>query len=313
MNLLELAAHGPPSNVRGVPEWTLGCFRRRSITFFNGATDTETEVYWLQSNNLTFDLRLSPARTRWADPRLLARCSAAELAALCEAEGGLAHTHWDGRCMQWNAWTSFQTHAKWPEPGVLQRVGDCLIEFAPSGAYVEDWRLQATGSGPLVGLELVEEVDVASGTVLHRGGGLVVCGTHAGFVRGRPAALAEAPLLAHLPVTSGDGDTLSLLFACEASYARYEPASHSYQVEASTTPWREGKSLLSLDGFEYDLEKRQVVQRAREGDRELERRFRVDTLETAFAPDPSTRASPAAHAWLRGEADTLLRTARRPR
>lgn len=312
MNLFELAARGTPSSARGVPEWTLGSFRRRSITFFNGSTDSETQVYWLQTNNLTFDLRLSPARARWAEQPLLARCSAAELAALCEAEGGLAHTLWDGRSMQWHEWTSFQTHAKWPEPGLLQRVGDCLIEFAPSGAYVEDWRLQATDAGPLIGLELIEEVDAASGALLHRGGGIIVCGTHAGFVRGRPKTLPEGPLHASSRTMSGDGEALALLFACEASYARYEPSTASYRVEASTAPWREGKSLLSLDGFEYDSEKRQVIQRAHEGDRALERRFRVDTLEATFEPNLSSLATPAAQAWLHGEADTLLRSARRP-
>lgn len=312
MNLFELAARGPSSTARGVPEWTLGSFRRRSITFFNGATDTETQVYWLQTHNLTFDLRLSPARTRWAEQPFPARCSAAELVAFCDVEGGLAHTFWDGRCMQWHDWTSFQTHAKWPEPGVLQRVGDCLIEFAPSGAYVEDWRLQSTEAGPLIGLELIEEVDAGSGAVLHRGGGIIVCGTHAGFVRGRPKELPKGSLHESLHALSGDGEALSLLFSCEASYARYEPSSDCYLVEASTTPWREGKSLLSLDGFDYDAENRQVIQRTREGDRELERRFRIDTLQATFEPNLSTLTTPLAEAWLQAEAATLLRAARRP-
>jgi len=46
-----------------------------------------------------------------------------------------------------------------------------LIEYAPSGAYVEDWRLQPSGDGPLIGMSLLEERDAKTGQVTHRGGG----------------------------------------------------------------------------------------------------------------------------------------------
>jgi hypothetical protein len=278
VNLAELAALDLPRRGPSVPDWTLGCFRRRSITFFDGRTDDATRVYWLQSRGLTADLRLSPGRP----DRALADCTAAERAALAEVEGGLAATRWDGELMSWSGWTAFQTRDKWPEPGILRRVGDCLIEHAPSGAYVEDWRLQPSAPGPLVGLRLVEER--LGDQVVHRGGGLIVCGDHAALVLGRPHLGAEA------------------LFAFEASYAVRRGG--ELVVVASTLPEREGQPLLPEDGFTLDGDR--VVQRI--GPRQ--RLFTVDTLEARHTFRPETSATAEARAWLARESGTLLAHAR---
>ncbi len=108
-----------------------------------------------------------------------------ELALLVQAEGGTAQTEWNGASMRWLGWQAFQLRDKWPETGCLRRIGDCLIEFAPNDAYVEDWRLQPSSPGPMIGLQLIEERVPATGKVTHRGGALVVCGDHAALVRGR--------------------------------------------------------------------------------------------------------------------------------
>ena len=281
---------GPPDE--GAPPWTLGCFKRRSITFFSGAADTSTQVYWLQTRGLTADLRL-PARRRSAgDPATI--------------DGGLARSRWNGQRMIWSDWTSFQLHDRWPEPGVLRRVGDCLIEHAPSGAYVEDWRYQPSASGLLLGMRLVEERDVDRREVRHRGGGLVVCGQHAALVRGRARALPAGRRLADvLRASDGDPTVLDAAFAFEASYARSE-ASGGFTVVASTDPRRRGVPLLRLDGFEIDPSGGNVVQRVHEDGRNLERRFTLDTAEPDFEFRPDTPATPEAHTWLAEEADALL-------
>ena len=87
MHLYELAASSTAS-VRGaapgpaapqpVPEWALGGFRRRCITFFDGTEDTTTEVLWLQSHGLTADFR-----RRGSPPR------AASLAAIGQLSEGM--------------------------------------------------------------------------------------------------------------------------------------------------------------------------------------------------------------------------------
>jgi hypothetical protein len=307
----------PPSG-GSVPPWTLGCFRRRSITFFNGDADDSTLVLWLQSRGLTADLRLAADRPKPASREALSDLSLDELTRLAEVEGGVSPTRFEAGTgsgvelsgtMQWSDWTAFQIHDKWPEPGDLRRVGDCLIEYAPSGAYVEDWRLQPSGDGPLIGLTLVEERDTKSAQVTHRGGGLVIAGEHAIFVRGRAEVLPPAKRLSDLIERARtEPRLLDAIFGFEASYARRD-GSGRYVVTASTSPWREGRPLLALGGFK--LEDGFVLQKAREKERAVERRFRVDTLEPNYEDWVATPATTPAVAWLAAEEQTLLRAARK--
>jgi hypothetical protein len=316
MNLFELL-HRPRANASSaLPSWVLGCFRRRSITFFDGSTDSATVVIWLQSRGLTFDLRLAADRPRLASAGAVSAASAQDLVRLAQAEGGIARTTAtnDGApgtlVLRWDDWDAFQPYPKWPEPGLLRRVGDCLIEFAPSGAYVEDWRCQNAGIGPLIGLRLLAERDLESGRVLQRGGGLVVCGIHAGWVRGRARPLPDNTRPAQ--IVAKDPRNRELLEAVcdfEASYARLA-AGGAFVVEASTLPWREG-SAIDLDGFSESDEEGVLFQRARWHEGTVERRFRIDTLEPNFASIESTAVSAEGAAWLDAERDTLC-AAKRP-
>lgn len=312
MNLFELFE--PSERPTGVPGWLLGCFRRSSITFFSGETDRSTLVLWLQSRGLTGDLRLAADRPKVSSLDELLEQSPAQLLRLAEVEGGIAASRFDAAgpgvsqragVMRWGDWEAFQLHAKWPEPGELRRVGPCLIEFAPSGAYVEDWRLLQSTPGPLIGLSLLEERERESGRLLHRGGGLVIAGAHALFVRGRPAGLPQVERLSKL-ITTADRSLLAALFSFDASYACTSGDGH-WPVAASTLPWREGQPLLSLDGFSQ-LAPGLLLQHTEEAGRAIERRFQIDTLEREFAPTLATPATPDAHEWLRAEAATLLCT-----
>jgi hypothetical protein len=320
MNLFELLNRSRVTSASGVPLWALGCFRRRSIAFFDGSTDFTTLVIWLQSRGLTFDLRLAADRPRPRNAGALADCSREELVRLAQAEGGIARTtaHDDpatsSAVFRWDDWVAFQPYAKWPEPGLLRRVGDCLIEFAPSGAYVEEWRHQSGGTGSLIGLRLVEERDLDTGAVLHRGGGLLVCGRHAGWVRGRAKPLAADSRAAELVKEKPqDRELLAAVFDFEASYAERAPGG-SFVVKASTLPWREGGALVELDGFLPGDSGDVLVQRVHDRGVPLERRFLVDTLESNCPGLEATAVSPEGAAWLEAERDTLCASAvRKPR
>jgi len=325
MHLFDLGELTPAKCGQSVPDWARGCFRRRSITYYGGRVDETTEVLWLQSGGLTADFRLSPsvrtaqdaarAQLRLSPPALtpaqaLTRLSLSELVALAGVEGGISRARWDGECMHWSDWISFQTHAKWPEPGRLQRVGNCLIEFAPSGAYVEDWRAQPAGDGPLIGLSLVDERELGSGHVRHMGGGLIVCGDHAAFVRGRAPGLlfehgSEARVDELVWRSAREPTTLQRVFGLDASYARADAAG-AFVVSASTLPWRLEQPLMELDGFAYDAERDRLVQRVEEGGIAIERRFTIDTLEPRFVAAESTVPSPEAEDWFERERQGLL-------
>jgi hypothetical protein len=314
MHLFELAESAAVTPRTSVPEWMLGCFRRRCITFFTGAEDTQTEVLWLQARGLTADFRRRPGLARVPSLAALRELSLAELLAAARVEGGFAPSRWDGTLMHWPFWHSFQTHAKWPEPGRLERVGSSLVEFSPSGAYVEDWRFQPSGSGPLIGLSLLDERDAESGAVLHRGGGLIVCGRHAAFVRGRPEALPEGGRLdEYVKANASDPRALERVFSFDASFATSATERGELTVGLSTLPWRESEPLLSLDGFAHPGLARPglgglVLQRVEERGRLIERRFTIDTLEPEFRGELATGASPAAAEWLKQEGGTLLET-----
>lgn len=312
MHLFELTDIQRPRRGDSVPEWALGCFRRRCITYFTGASDETTEVVWMQSRGLTADYRRVPGRLKLAGVRALAELSLFELLELAQVEGGFARTRWDGEAMHWSDWVSFQTHAKWPEAGLLERVGNCLIEFAPSGAYVEDWRVEPCEAGPLLGLGLLEEKELDTLAIRHRGGGLIVCGRHASFVRGRPAELpAVGRLCDYVRAHAQDPERLRQVFTFDAAYGTaVAPGQEDFTVTLATLPWREGQSVIQMDGFSYDAEHDHVVQRVHEQGHPIERRFTIDTLERQFRGSPATVPSAEGRAWLDREADTLLQPAR---
>lgn len=252
MTLLELAQQMPTLPDPAVPEWTMGCFRRRSITFYSGETDTETRVYWLQSGRLCADFRFGlPGHV----------------------EAGVAHATWDGSHMRWSDWTALADRDKWPEPGELRRVGNSLIEFAPSGTYVEDWRLQPHSPGLLAGLRMLDETDAETGEILHTGGGLLVCSHHVAVIRGgRHFAAAYAAA----------GRTI-------------------LQYGAGDPGW-------SLEGFTPSPEG--LTQGLIEDGRPVRRRYHIDTLIPHYPFPAATPVSDTGARWLAQEAATLLPVAR---
>ena len=223
MTLQELLDQYARRPEKSVPDWMLGYYKRRSITFANGTTDLSTHVCWFQSRNFTIDLRL-PVDSRpgmaeeWDAPGV------AERQTLADYEGWEALCDWHGDTLSWHTVTSLQVNNRWPEPAILKRIGNCMIEFAPSGAYVEDWRLQPSEPGPLIGLRLIEEREVISGRLRHQGGGLIVCGDYAAMVLGRANPVdgeGGATTLRSLVADAlDDCERLSQLFNFETSVAK---------------------------------------------------------------------------------------------
>ena len=304
MNLLELVARYPQRAEGGVPDWMLGHFRRRTISFADGRSDERTQVHWLQSRTFTIDLRLPDA------PALPVRAwqdyGAAELHQLANHEGWVADSVWENGYLSWHGGVSLQLHNRWPEPAQLQRIGNCMIEFGTSGAYVEDWRLQAS-SGPLIGLRLLEECDAESGEVLQRGGGLILCGDRLGWVQGRAVEPSESSLQLRerVELAREDGQALAALFDFETSLA-YADQLGRYQVALSTSLARVGQSV-SLEGFELPGAGRICQQLQRPDGRAVVRTFIIDTLEPDWRADLATPCTDEAQRWFVAEGETLSR------
>ena len=295
MTLDEIAAAAPQALPLAVPAWTLGCFHRRCITYATGVEDTATTVIWLQSHGLTADLRIAAHRPDVSHRHGLGDCTREELIALAEAEGGVADTAFADNHMSWGKWAAFQPYDKWPEPGELRRIGDCLVEFAPTGVYVEDWRLQRGSGGLRVGLRLVSENGKP------RDGGLVVTGDHAMLALDRRAALPnDEPCPVQMREAKDPAALAVRMFDARTSYARR--SGDGWRVELSTDPFAQGLAL-DLGRFE-PADQGCLTQDVETPEGAVRRLWRVDTLLTGQAV-----AAPAAAAeglaWLDREGPRL--------
>lgn len=293
MTLDELARQAPFALPLKVPDWTLGCWKRRCITYATGHEDPFTDVIWIQSHGLTGDFRAPAWRPGTEGRSGLGDFSPDELRDLACAEGGVAQTGWSGDRMRWGDWCSFQPYDKWPEPGRLERIGTCLIEWAPSGIYVEDWRLLPGSAGTCAGLRLISET--VAGVERARDGGLVRCGDHLILTLGRREPLEEgAP--AHTQLGLG----LGRVFDGVVAYARADGG--CWRVGLSTDRFLEGALLEDLGSFERSGED-EILQVSGE----TVRRWRIDTLLPDLQVTASTPATAEGLAWLEREGGVLLR------
>lgn len=179
MTLADLLEVLPPTDLDRLafPRHLLGAFRRKSITFCTGLTDEQSVVYWFQSKSFTIDLRLPDGA---ATP-------------VTDRQGWTGDTLWDDRKQQmsWAIKRSYQPRDQWPEPASFGFIGNSILEYAPSGAYVEDWRQQAD-EGPLLGLRLTTLRHQASGRNFAMKGGFVLAGPHAAFALSRLPEVEDA-------------------------------------------------------------------------------------------------------------------------
>ena len=107
--------------------------------------------------------------------------------------------------------------------------GTVMVERAPSGAYVEEWRLVAGSRDPLT-------VTPAGDTTIYRAGSIAV------LVRDRPTSVPRLARLRELvDEHAHDRATLEALLDCEFSVA--EQRGNDWVIAASTLPWREGEVL----------------------------------------------------------------------
>lgn len=304
MTLDEIAARHPQPNTLRVPAWALGCVQRRSITFATGIEDTQTRVFWVQAHGMTGDLRIHPDRPHIRAETSLATLDRKTLSRLASIEGGVASTSWSSPIMSWADWIGFQPYDKYPEPGVMHRIGDCMIEFAPSGAYVEDWRFLPSAPGLLAGLHLVNETDTKDNSY-PRSGGLVVAGDHAIRSLGRNQELPHGTRCQDFVANSSDPATaLERVFQCVTDYLVRDGT--TWTIAASTDPRREGLNVSLTGPLTCGNEPGTLIETVHDTPGIAQRLWRIDSLEANMAFSQSTPLAADSLAWLNREADTLI-------
>jgi len=291
MTLADLLTALPPTGLEGLafPRQLLGAFRRKSITFCNGMTDETTVVYWFQSKSFTLDLRLPDGA---ATP-------------LLDRQGWVGDTLWDdaSRQLSWSISRSYQPRNQWPEPAALSFIGNSILEFAPSGAYVEDWRQQSV-CGPLLGLRLVSLFDESTGQSHAMDGGLIVAGEHAAFAQSRLPAVDDALRGAqNLAEACADG----LVTHREIESYEVSVASAGSAILHSTLPERIG-SVIGQGDFAIAPDGSVILSKA-DGAKAYQLRFQVDCYVPDFAFDNATPCTAEASRWIAREDDHLMRNA----
>lgn len=291
MNLAALLERLPPKGIDGLPfpRNLLGTFRRKSISFCTGVTDETTIVYWLQSRTFSIDLRLSDATDT----------------PLTERQGWVGDTLWDdeARLLSWQIERSYQPRNQWPEPARLNIVGNCVLEFAPSGAYVEDWR-QKSSTGPFLGLRLVSMLNEATGQESPADGGFVIAGEHAAFAQSRLPRVDDA-----LERAGSLEDALAQGIATEAEIESYEVsvAIGGRSITYSTQRDRIGETI-GAGGFSICPDGTVAHERLVGGDLCV-LIYEVDVFEPEFTFDTQTPSTSEVLEWLETEKRHLARHA----
>ncbi|WP_225205722.1 hypothetical protein [Novosphingobium huizhouense] len=282
MTLAELLKKLPPVVWPGevpFPPRLLGAFRRKSITFCTGETDEETQVFWFQSASFTIDLRLAAGAQTPLELR----------------QGWTGDTRWNAARgqMAWDIARSYQPHDIWPEPADLRFIGNAVLEFAPSGAYVEDWRQLAT-SGPLLGLRLVERTARGTGARHVMDGGLIVAGEHMAYACSRlPDVDARLRAAGSIAAALASGAAS----ADEVESYEVSVASGGDAVALSTQPWRIGQPLIE-GPFTVEPDGSVSLHDPATGDRLC---FIIDLHLPTFLFAGTSEATPAARQWIARE------------
>ena len=293
MNLIDLCADLStqllPTDISTVelPLELLGAFRRKSISFFNGQTDEKTIVYWFQSKSFTIDLRLKDI----------------ELTPVLQRQGWLGQTLWDKeqQVLSWqvDSNSNYQNHIQWPEPATLHCIGNCILEFSPSNAYVEDWRQQAN-QGLYLGLRLEKAVHLKSNTPIQLDAGLIICGDLVAYAQSRlPQNQQAIQPFGNLIEAHQAGIDLEQINQFEVSVG-----SLSSGVQFSTQNHRL-QQPFSLEGFEYIGENQLKQVKEIEGET-YALYFKVDIYQPHYQFQTQTSTTAASQTWLTQEAEHLL-------
>ena len=227
-----------------VPDRMIGCWRRRHIRFETGAEDVSTRVIWVQTASGMADMRIAANRPDLRGREGLARCSTDELVALAEQDCSCGTTELDEGTAPYPTavWQNgsfgfaLQPVSRYPEPGWFEwrQQETCMLERAPSGAYEEDWRLEARSRGNAL-------------HITHRGAtameNLFIAGEHCIYARDRTVPVEEKRPLRDLVMDRlHDREYVHALLDFEMSYAQRR-VDQIYRITLSSLPWKEGREM----------------------------------------------------------------------
>jgi hypothetical protein len=227
-----------------VPDRMIGCWIRRYIQFSGGTRDTTTRVIWVQTASGMADMRIGADRPAMRHRARLADCSATELLALAQQDCSCATTILDESTTPYPTATwprgtygfANQPVQTFPEPGwfAWREDGDCMMEWAPSGAYEEDWRLQPHSLGFAIHLVRVEPAPTTC---------LYIAGDYAIMARDRSGEVEEKKPLPQLVAARLQIAAPAVTLLDGEFFFAQRQSEQNYEIQLSSLPWSEGARI----------------------------------------------------------------------
>ena len=288
MNLIQLCSklNASPMEDFTLPSYLLGAFRRKSITFANGLTDEKTIVYWFQSKIFTIDLRLKEANTT----------------PVLDRQGWIGDTCWDQKqqLLSWHVTSNYQNHIQWPEPAKLHPIGNAILEFSPSNAYVEDWRQQVT-CGLYLGLRLFKIENLETKQSYAADGGLIICDHFLAFAQSRHPDIQQR---LNVHSTLSHAYTEQSINLEEIQDYEVSISFDRENIDLSTITDRVG-TPIDLENFEL-LDAETLVQSKVIQGENCRLYFKLDVFQPNFEFSTHTETTTASQRWLQQEQDHLF-------
>jgi hypothetical protein len=236
----------------------VGVWRRRSIETGDGQKDTTTQVFWLQTHSCFGDIRIPIDRPPCLDRRSLEELTEEEAIALSAQQGFGGITHVEGATCQWHRHVDYQPPNGSRDIGLLAWEQDILIELGVEATYREEWERLDDGSTGCIALVLEpdESLDASS----RWQDCFVLVGDYFVQILEHRIALPNANSLKDLLEATQNSAKPRDYLNCEISFGRRSAGQIPWQIELSTLPWREGRSLWAMDDLTVDLDRQYLTQ-----------------------------------------------------
>jgi hypothetical protein len=236
----------------------VGVWRRRSIETGDGQKDTTTQVFWLQTHFCFGDIRIPIDRTLGLDRHSLEELTGEEAIALSTQQGFGGITQVEGTTCQWHRRIDYQPPNGSRDIGSLAWEQDILIELGVEATYREEWERLDDGSTGCIALVLEpdESLDASS----RWQGCFVLVGDYFVQILEHRIALPNADSLKDLLAATPDSAKLRDYLNCEISFGRRSAGQIPWEIQLSTLPWREGRSLWTTNNLSVDLDRKCVTQ-----------------------------------------------------
>jgi len=222
-----------------VPDHYLGVWQRSLLQTADGARDSSSRVFWLQSRRFHADLRIRADRPQLPAGLGLDDISLEQARALALQGGFAGTTQVDGHWCRWQREIDYRPPALTPDIGAIRFDGpDTLLEDCPQGRYHERWLRLPDSMDGCQGFRL-EQLGASAPRIAY----LLVCGAYFAFVRSRGVRLAAGANLVALVDGAQYAQDRTALLDCELSFGRRVDG--QWRIELSTLPMREGAALLA--------------------------------------------------------------------